>query len=64
MAAPVDVKYKYERAEGCLLYIVSWMGGRRCCCIPRSKIRGEVHNGGTVGEWLGGVGGGLVAMLT
>ena len=63
MTAPVDVKRPYARAEWRLLDLVSDMGGWRCRCLSLSKNHGGVHNGGNVGEWIGGVGGGLVATL-
>ena len=63
MAASVDAKRPYEQEERRLLDLVSEMGGRRCRCLPLSKICCGLNNGGTVGECLGGVGGGMVEML-
>ena len=64
MAAPLDVNRPYAQVERCPLDIIIDIGGQRCRCLPRSKNSGGVHNGGTVGGWLGGVGGGVVAILT
>ena len=63
MADPVYAKRPYERAERRRLDIIIKWGGQICHCIPHLQSRGGVHNGGTIGEFLGGVGGGLVEML-
>ena len=63
MAGIVYVKRPYPQAECHLLYLLSKMAREICCCLPCSNICGRVHNGGTVGEWIGCVGGGLVEML-
>ena len=59
MAAPLDVNRPYAQVERCPLDIIIDMGGQRFRFLPRSQNSGGVHNGGTVGGWLGGVGGGL-----
>ena len=64
MEALVDANHPYEREERHPLDLVSETGSRECHCLPRSQSFGRVHNGGTVGEWIGIVEGWLVAMLT
>ena len=63
MENPVDVRHSHAQAERHRLGLVSEMNGLRFRFLPRSKSCGGVRNGRTVGEWLGGVGGGLVAMF-
>ena len=63
MAAPVDVNRSYEKVEWHLLNLVNEMGSWRCHYLTHSQNRGGVRNSGTICEWLGGVGGGLVDML-
>ena len=59
----MDEKFPCEQAKRCLLGIESDAGGCKCHFLPRSQTCGGVHNGGTVGEWLVGVGGRLEVIL-
>ena len=59
----MDAKRPCEIAKRRLLGLVINMGGRKYRCLPLSQSRGGVHYVGIVGEWLGGVGGQLAAML-
>ena len=61
---PADVKRSYGKAERRLLDLIREMGGRICRCLSLSQSCGRLHNSGTVGEWIGGIGCGLVEMLT
>ena len=63
MESPAEVKRPYEQAERNPLHIASGMGGRKCRLLPLSQSCERVHNGGTVGEWLLGIGGGLAVMF-
>ena len=63
MAAPVDMNIPYGRAKRHPLDLVSETSGQKCCCIPLSKSCGGVNDSGTIGEWTGGIGGGLVMMF-
>ena len=55
MADYVDVKCPCGKAKGFLLGLVIDIGGHKCRFLPCSKRCGEVHSGGTVGGWLGGI---------
>ena len=61
--ASMDVKHPYAQAERCPLDLVINMSGQRCHFLPHSQRFGGLHNGGTIGEWLGGIVGGIVTML-
>ena len=63
ITSAVDMKYPYAQSERCPLDLMSEMGSQRCFFLTLSKSHGGVHNSGTVDEWLGGIQGGLVAML-
>ena len=60
---PSIYQFPCERAKQLHLGRISNMVGQKYRSLPRSQCRGRVHNNSTIGEYLGGIGGGLAAML-
>ena len=59
MASHVDVKRLFKQENQHRLGLMSETGGWECHCLTRSQMCGGLHNSGTIGEWLRGIGGGL-----
>ena len=64
MAAHVDAKRPCERAKRRRLGFMRNTCNQKCRCLPHSQSCDGVHNIGTIGEWLGGIGGDLAEMFS